>query len=82
MRRKNTKEVQGYQNETGMDNFWTSKSDGRLISPYNITLESIVKVIGIVEMISRRPFAIVCLVAKPLIWSEAEGDLAMIETSI
>ena len=27
-------------------------------------------------------FTIVCLVAKPLIWSEAEGDLVVIETSI
>ena len=27
-------------------------------------------------------FAVVYLVAKPLIWSEAEGDLVMIETSI
>ena len=27
-------------------------------------------------------FAVVYLVAKPLIWSEAEGDLAVIETSI
>ena len=27
-------------------------------------------------------FTVVCLVAKPLIWSEAEGDLVVIETSI
>ena len=27
-------------------------------------------------------FTVVYLVAKPLIWSEAEGDLVMIETSI
>ena len=27
-------------------------------------------------------FTVVYLVAKPLIWSEAEGDLVVIETSI
>ena len=27
-------------------------------------------------------FTVVNLVAKPLIWSEAEGDLVVIETSI
>ena len=27
-------------------------------------------------------FTVMFLVAKPLIWSEAEGDLAVIETSI
>ena len=27
-------------------------------------------------------FTVVYLVAKPLIWSEAEGDIAVIETSI
>ena len=27
-------------------------------------------------------FTVVYLVAEPLIWSEAEGDLVMIETSI
>ena len=27
-------------------------------------------------------FTVVCLVGKPLIWSEAEGDLVVIETSI
>ena len=27
-------------------------------------------------------FTVVHLVAKPLIWSEAEGDLVVIETSI
>ena len=27
-------------------------------------------------------FTVVYLVARPLIWSEAEGDLVMIETSI
>ena len=29
-----------------------------------------------------RPFLVMYLVAKPLIWSEAEGDLVVIETSI
>ena len=28
------------------------------------------------------PILVVCLVARPLIWSEAEGDLVVIETSI
>ena len=27
-------------------------------------------------------FTVVCLVAKPLIWSEAEGDLVVLETRI
>ena len=30
---------------------------------------------------TRAHFTVVFLVAKPLIWSEAEGDLVMIETS-
>ena len=29
-----------------------------------------------------RPFLVMYLVAKPLIWSEAEGDIVVIETSI
>ena len=31
---------------------------------------------------TRAYFTVVFLVAKPLIWSEAEGDLVVIETSI
>ena len=32
--------------------------------------------------LSNGHFTVVYLVAKPLIWSEAEGDLVVIETSI
>ena len=33
-------------------------------------------------LVSRGHFTVVYLVAKPFIWSEAEGDLVVIETSI
>ena len=33
-------------------------------------------------LVSRGHFTVVYLVAKPLIWSQAEGDLDVLETSI
>ena len=50
---------------------FNSKSDQHLISLYSNTTETLIG-----------HFTVVCLVAKPLIWSEAEGDLVVIETSI
>ena len=52
-----------------------SKNDGLLeLFPYPVISFIHSKTIGY--------FTVVYLVAKPLIWSEAEGDLVEIETSI
>ena len=52
-----------------------SKNDGLLeLFPYHVISFIHSKTIG--------HFTVVYLAAKPLIWSEAEGDLVVIETSI